>query len=482
MNRRDFCKASLAASVVAGLNPRVGEAARSAKKRPNVLYVFSDEHRACSLPGEPYNGALAPNLAQFARENLSLTNCISNYPVCSPYRGIFLTGTWPCQSGIVDNAIQLREDSGSIGKTFRDHGYYTGYIGKWHLSSNDKIFIPAGPGRQGFEDWHLWANTNPHFDKSFTFDPNTGQKVQPRGYNCTLMTDMALQFLKERKQEQGQKGEQPWFLVVSWNPPHPPYGDAPPDEMKRYDPAELAQRPNVKLAPERFRELQSEAHLRHAQQGYYAHISAVDREFRRILAALEENGQADDTIVVYTSDHGDMMGSHGYMQKRLPWEESCRVPFFVRYPGVTPRGKETDVLFSAIDIYPSLCGLAGIPVPAHCAGRDLSAAIRGHAISGPESSFLMHIQKLRASRGADKPAPLFRGVRTAQHTYAVADDGRWVLYDNREDPYQQHNLVADPSRARLRSELDGVVLEWLKKASDPFPYSGLLQRRSSYPS
>jgi len=478
MNRRKFCQQTVAASVAAGLNLFAGEPAHDAKKRPNVLYVFSDEHRACSLPGEPFNGAFAPNLAQFARDNLSFTSCISNYPVCSPYRGIFLTGSWPYKTGIIDNAIQLRDDAGSIGKTFRDHGYYTGYIGKWHLSSNDRIFIPPGPGRQGFEDWHLWANTNPHFDKSFTFDPNTGQKIQPHGYNCTLMTDMALRFLKEHKEEQGKKKEQPWLLILSWNPPHPPYDDAPPDEMKRYDPEKLAQRPNVELAPGRFRELQSEGSLRYAQQGYYAHISAVDREFSRILRALEENGQADNTIVVYTSDHGDMMGSHGYMQKRLPWEESCRVPFFVRYPGVTPRGRETDILFSAIDIYPSLCGLAGIPVPAHCVGRDLSAAMRGDAVSGPETSFLMHIQKLRASPAVAAVTPLFRGVRTSQYTYAVADDGRWLLYDNREDPYQQHNLIGDASRRALMNDLDGVVLEWLKRASDPFPYSQLVHRRS----
>lgn len=478
MNRREFCKQGVAMSVAAGLNPLLGEAEAAASKRPNVLYIFSDEHRACSLPGETYNGAFAPNLARFAKESLSFTSCISNYPVCSPYRGIFLTGRWPYETGIIDNSIQLKDDAGSIGKTFRDHGYYTGYIGKWHLSSNDTIFIPKGPGRQGFEDWHPWANTNPHFDKSFTFDPETGQKIQPKGYNCTLMTDMALQFLKERKEEQGKKQKRPWLLILSLNPPHPPYDDAPPDEMKLYDPVALALRPNVKLIPEHSRELRSEDQLRYAQQGYYAHISAVDREFGRILRALKESGQADNTIVIYTSDHGDMMGSHGYMQKRFPWEESCKVPFLVRYPGVTPHGRETDILFSAIDIYPSLCGLASVPVPAHCVGRDLSAAMRGRTVSGPETSFLMHIQKLHASGGEKNPAPLFRGVRTGQYTYAVADDGLWLLYDNREDPYQQHNLINDPSRTALMRDLDGVVLEWLQKASDPFPYSQFLSRRS----
>lgn len=474
MNRREFVTGGIATSLAAGFSPLSDAAESKARRRPNLLYVFSDEHRACSLPGEPYNEALAPNIAKFARENFSFRNCISNYPVCSPYRGILITGRWPYQSGIVDNRIQLPSHCGSIGEIFRDNGYHTGYIGKWHLSDNDSIFIPKGPARQGFEDWHVWANTNPHFNQSFTFNPATGEKIQPKGYNCTLMTDMAVKFLAERKGD-----DKPWMLVLSWNPPHPPFDDAPPEEMKLYDPAKLALRPNVTLDPSHGHALESKRTLRAEEHGYYSHITAVDKEFGRLLHALDETGEAENTIVVYTSDHGEMMGSHGYMGKRLPWEESCRVPFFVRYPGAAPARSESKILFSAVDIYPSLCGLTGIPVPAHCVGRDLSAAMRGRNISSPESVFLMHIQKLHASGGADNPAPLFRGVRTERHTYAVADDGRWCLYDNREDPFQQHNLVGDRGRAALMRELDGVVLDWLKKASDPYPFSSLLHRRSA---
>jgi arylsulfatase A-like enzyme len=477
MNRREFVRDSLAVSIAAGLAPVSGKGKVPKSKKPNVLFVFSDEHRACSLPGEAFNGAIAPNLAKFAKENLSFNQCISNYPVCSPYRGILMTGKWPYQNGIIDNNLQLPDESGSIGKIFRDNGYYTGYVGKWHLSSHDNLFIPPGPGRQGFEDWHLWANTNPHFDKSFTFDPNTGEKIQPQGYNATLMTDTAVKFIEQRK---ASSQSQPWMLILSWNPPHPPFDDAPKDEMRLYDPATMALRPNIKLNTGFTPIVKTEERLRGAQQGYYAHISAVDTEFARVLKALDDSGQADDTIVVYTSDHGEMMGSHGYQGKRMPNEESCRVPFFVRYPGVTPKAKQSDILFSAIDIYPTLCGLAGIAVPTHCMGHDLSGAMRGQKTTAPESVFLMHIQKNNASGGTDNAAPLFRGVRTSRYTYVVADKGRWVLYDNKEDPYQQHNLIADSSHNSLMHDLDGVVMEWMKKASDPFPYSSLLSKQSDY--
>jgi arylsulfatase A-like enzyme len=477
MNRRELVRDGLALSVAAGLGVRHGKGESSKPKMPNVLYVFSDEHRACSLPGEPFNDAIAPNLSRFAKENLSFNQCISNYPVCSPYRGILMTGKWPYQNGVIDNDLQLPDHSGSIGETFRDAGYYTGYVGKWHLSSHDNRFIPPGPGRQGFEDWHHWANTNPHFDKSFTFDPQTGEKIQPKGYNATLMTDTAVSFIKERS---ASAQTQPWMLILSWNPPHPPFNDAPPEEMKWYDPATMALRPNIKLNSGLAEIVTSEGRLRHAQHGYYAHISAVDAEFVRILKALDDSGQAENTIVVYTSDHGEMMGSHGYEGKRMPQEESCRVPFFVRYPGVTPKAKQTDVLFSAIDIYPTLCGLAGVPIPPHCKGHDLSAAMRGQKTAGPDSVFLMHIQKDNATGGRENAAPIFRGVRTSRYTYAVADNGRWILYDNREDPYQQHNLVADASRKALMKQLDGVAVDWMAKASDPFPYSSLLDKQSNY--
>ncbi len=459
ISRRDF---------VYGLSaPLAGRQTRP--RQPNLLFVFSDEHRACSMPGEPYNEAQAPNLSRFAREGISFRNCISNYPVCSPYRAMLMTGRWPFQTGIIDNALQLREEEVSLGRTFARNGYRTGYIGKWHLSPGDEAgrFIPKGPGRQGFDDWHVWGGTNAHFDKSFTFDPDTGARIQPKGYNCTLMTDTAVEFIRDHRRR-------PWMLMVSWNPPHPAYADAPTEQMKQYDPAHLFLRPNV--AGQRSGGLEA---LRQSLQGYYAHITALDAEMGRLLASLDETGQADNTIVVYTSDHGDMMGSQGYGGKRLPYEESCKTPFLVRYPGIVPARRSSDALLSTIDVYPSLCALAGLRVPGHCVGADLSGVMRGQASKAPESVFLMHIAKEHASGGLRHPAPLFRGVRTDRYTYAVAEDGRWCFFDNREDPYQMHNLIDDPAYAKRARDLDGLVLDWLKRAQDPFPYEKAGQKRSA---
>ncbi|MDE0627295.1 MAG: sulfatase-like hydrolase/transferase [Bryobacterales bacterium] len=134
-----------------------------APRRPNLLFVFSDQHRACSMPGEPYNDADAPNLARLASEGMTFRNCVSNYPVCSPYRGILLSGRWPHPTGIIDNNFPLRESEISLGETFRSSGYRTGYVGKWHLDATTPEGLrPEGDARHGFDSWRAWYRTSRH--------------------------------------------------------------------------------------------------------------------------------------------------------------------------------------------------------------------------------------------------------------------------------------------------------------------------------
>ncbi|MBI3695143.1 MAG: sulfatase [Acidobacteria bacterium] len=372
-----------------------------AAARPNLLFLFSDEHRAQSWPSE----VTAPNMARLATQGVSFSRCVSNYPVCSPYRAMLLSGRWPFSTGVVDNGLPLRAEETSLGKVFRDAGYKTGYIGKWHLGQ-EGVFQSS---RHGFDYWRPWYATNAHFDKSFYFD-DEGKKYVPRGYNATLMTDQALGFLERHRAD-------PWMLMVSWNPPHPNYRDAPTEQMKLYDPAGLPLRPNVTMKDARLERLRLD------WQGYNAHITAVDAELGRLLRKLDELRLAENTIVIYTSDHGDMMGSQGRMGKRLPHEESALVPFLARWPGHIPAGITRPEFLGTIDLYPSLCALAGVGAPKHCEGRDLSSSFLGGESRAPDSAFLMHIDKHGASGGIQNPAPIFRGVRTTRYTYAAGETG-----------------------------------------------------------
>ena len=498
MDRRQFLQGSAMTLVGAAASPAMGASAERGK--PNVLYVFSDQHRAMSLPGDDVNSMVAPNIDAFRRQNFSMERCISNYPLCTPYRGILISGRWPYQTGITRNNVPIGVDRVSLGQAFKDAGYRTAYVGKWHLQGNDRSFVPPGPGRQGFDDWHAWGNTNAHY-RSWTYDPDTGARIQPPGWNGTTMTDQAIEIL--RHQPKGQ----PWFMVVSWNPPHPPF-NPPKVDADLYPAENLKLRPNVRLslegktAPGPSRPLTSEAAMRQATQGYYGGITGIDVEFGRLLKALDDTGQAQDTIVVYTSDHGEMLGSQGRMSKQAPFEESCRVPFFVRYPGVTPQGRGSEALFAAIDIFPTLCGLAGLAVPQACAGRDLSAILRGQGGVSQDIVFLMNETPERAAdsddeeedgaaaghRGREGPGhidfvnlPSFRGARTDTHTYAVDPSGRWCLYDNIADPYQMKNLVRDPAQRPLIETFDAAIMRWLGKVGDPFPYAQAIRSYSTYP-
>ena len=260
-------------------------------RKPNLLFVFSDQHRACSLPGEPFNDAEAPTMARLASDGMTFRNCISNYPVCSPYRGILLSGRWPYQSGIIDNNHPLKESETSLGETFKTAGYRTAYVGKWHLDlpkDNGKRLKPEGDARHGFDYWRAWYATSRHMEGSYTFDPQSGERRAPKGYNATFMTDEAIEFID-------QQADDPWMLMLSLNPPHPIYTDAPQELMERYQRAHLQTRPNA------VEKLEGECVGRRSRPiaenlaGYSAHISAVDIELGRLLKRLDETGQADNT-------------------------------------------------------------------------------------------------------------------------------------------------------------------------------------------
>jgi arylsulfatase A-like enzyme len=207
-----------------------------------------------------------------------------------------------------------------------------------------------------------------------------------------------------------------------------------------------------------------------AYQGYHAHISAIDREIGRVLAAVEELGLVENTIIIYTSDHGSMFGSHKKDSKRHPEEESIRVPFLARWPKKFKPGLAPRQLFGTIDLFPTLCGLAGVNVPPTCHGTDLSRIFFGDDVPGPASQFIMHISnKKEYEKVADDPKAsvfraFFRGVRTPRYTYTVGVNGPWQLFDNEQDPYQLNNLVGTPAAAVAQKECAQMLDDWLAQA------------------
>lgn len=413
---------------------------------PNVLVLMPDQWRGMDLGCMGNREVRTPNFDRLASEGVAFTNAIANCPVCTPARSMLLTGRFPHATGTPVNDVPLPDDEITIAELLKAQGYRTGFIGKWHLEGGKRQpgFVPPGPRRQGFDYWAATICDHDYFHSHYFRDDPKPIPI-PR-YDALEYTDRGIEFLGTNKSD-------PFCLYVAWGPPHNPY-IAPPEFIKLYDAARLTMRPNwregVRLGS------------RQDVAGYYAAITCIDAEAGRILRALDDNGQAENTIVLVTSDHGDMLGSHGTSLKRKPWEESIRVPGLLRYPAqVGPRAR-SDLLFSHVDAAPTLLGLCGVAVPRNMQGRDLSAPILGRAAAQqPESVYLQIYTKTE-----QEEFPPWRGVRTRRYTYARSAERPWLLYDNQKDPHQARNLAGRPEHKKLEARLDGMVQEWFRATGD----------------
>jgi arylsulfatase A-like enzyme len=441
IGRREFLRrAAAGALVLSGCRTGSG-----ATRRPNVVYAFADEHRWQSLGFTETPTLRTPHLARLAEGGTSFTYAISNYPVCSPQRAIVMSGRWPWEQGVIDNGVPLAPTAPTLGTLFRDAGWATAYVGKWHLGG-----VRAEPF--GFEHSLIWTDDNEHWDRSY-YHPKDEEPVRSRGYNATGMTDQALAFIRTPR-------DRPFFLMLSWNPPHANMLDAPAEKLALYPAGSLPQRRNGRP----FDDPASDEW--HRFQGYHAHVSAIDDEVGRLVAALDEAGIANDTLLVYTSDHGSMLGAQGVWGKRQPYEESIRVPFLARWPGVVPAGRAVPALFGAIDVLPTLCGLAGVPVSSVARGRDYAPWLRGDTGPDPEAQLVMHLAKKAATGGEGHPAPLFHGLRTRRFTYAARADAPWILFDDERDPFQLTNLVAAPEARETLAAMRRLLADLRRTAGD----------------
>jgi arylsulfatase A-like enzyme len=442
----------------------------SAGRRPNVVFVMPDQMRAQALAPAEEGGCRTPNLDRLARDGIVMGNTLANSPVCCPARAVLLTGRYTHSNGMTANDLRLRESSWTLAKRFREAGYRTGFTGKWHLDGGPRMpgFVPPGPRRQGFEWWAANECSHSHFDTQYFRD--TPAPVPVRRFEPGAWTDLALEFLDESRRD-----GRPFFLCVWMGPPHDPY-KAPEEFARLYDPGRLKMRPNWRAGdgnpgPEQI------AH-------YNGMVSAVDEQVGRLTSALDQWGLGEDTILVFSSDHGDMLGSQGEILKRKPWEESIRVPGIVRWPGRIGAGRRETALWSHVDFAPTLLGLCGIEPRVRLQGADLSPVLLGKPGRGPDSAFFQIFGPFQGDR---TPAG-WRGVRTDRWMYARFRDKPWVLYDLEKDPYELENLAADPAARRVREQMEARLERWMRTTGDswssnwtyPVEDAGRLYKSSTY--
>ncbi len=456
-SRRHFLRSAALGAASAALGASLPEAARSASERPpekpNVVFIFADQWRAQSTGYAGNPDVKTPNLDRLAGESINFTNAVSGCPVCSPYRASLLTGQYWLTHGIFYNDKPLDPKATTIAKVYGKAGYETGYIGKWHIDGHGRTsFIPR-ERRQGFKFWKVLECTH-NYNKSLYYG-DTDVKRYWEGYDAVSQTREARKYIRTHA------NKSPFVLFMSWGPPHAPYQTAPEKYRRMFpDPDKIALPPNV---PNSLRKK-----AKQELAGYYAHIAVLDDCIAEILGTIKESGIKDNTILVFTSDHGDMLYSHGHTKKQKPWEESVRVPFMVRYPAAHGRkGKEVDMPINTPDIMPTLLGLSGIGIPESVEGRDFSGVIKGTESPDNDAALIscpVPFHQWGYRRGGRE----YRGVRTRRYTYTRDLNGPWLLYDNKMDPHQLKNLCNDPEYAQVQKKLEKMLTAKLKDTNDEF--------------
>ncbi|ATG50784.1 hypothetical protein CFK38_04035 [Brachybacterium vulturis] len=439
----------------------------------NLVLLIADQFRAqCVAPdGDPVP---TPHLDALAVRGVRCETALSSYPVCSPHRAMLISGQTPQENGVhlnVNSAtaasgVGLRSDAESWAAVMAAHGMATGWIGKWHLeppTAEDEIW---GEGRRddgkvwdafspperrfGFSHWYSYGCCDDHLRPHYwATDGGREDRIDVEQWSAAHETDRALRFLDEH-------GAGPFALAVSWNPPHPPFDQLPHGVHEQFAGRgeELLVRPNVTEG------IRAEA-ARVAPQ-YFTAVHEIDQQVGRIVEALAQRGLTEDTLVVFTSDHGTQLGSHGRLDKNVPLEESMRIPLIVGGPSHLAPGRSS-ALIGSLDMAPTLLGLVGLAdsIPARMVGEDLSPAILSHAGADPES-VVPFFHDEAAPDGLQQ-----RGLRTPTHMWVLsARSGEvWsTCHDLVADPFQLHPLE-DPAldralAARARELFARLEMPW----------------------
>ena len=452
------------------------------KERPNLVFVFADQMRADVLGYAGDTKAITPNIDNFAHDAMNFSSALSVSPVSAPYRSSLFTGKYISSTGMVINEINMNPNHRTLANVLNDNGYNCGYIGKMHLNDTHTRPIKKGPERMGFD--HYWAGysfNHMSYNAFYYTDDENGQevKVSLKGkYGPEEFTMLACDYM-----ERASKEDKPFAMFLSWNPPHDPWkqGNTAPDCYARFKDTEFSLPENFKEDPDPYMDRYSQEFFdghtawkdkfiygggyQETMRCYYAMVNSIDEQFGRVLAKLKELGIDDNTIVVFTSDHGEMFTSQGRMFKLTFYDEAARIPMLVRMPG----GKtgESDVLLNTPDIMPTILGMLGLSddIPEEVEGKDLSFVLKGGRGEKPEFAFMQGMGHTYQWKDGFE----WRAVRDHKFLYAkYLRDGKEVLFDLKKDPGQMNDVAGNPKyRRTLESYRDKMSLK-MAELNDEF--------------
>jgi len=444
---------------------------------PNIVYVFADQLRYNALGSSGNPVVKTPYLDRMAEEGMVFNQAFSSCPICSPYRAQLITGRYSHKNGVMDNEYALFDDQVTLHQALKNAGYRTAHIGKWHLG--------YGPyteeKRYGLD--YMYAHNCDHHYYNTTYFENEQGPFPTHGWSPEIETTKALEFIEDHLR---RSEDSPFSVHLSFAPPHNnvsyyydkghlPY-DIYPGEFNIHDPSTVLLSPNVPTPLAGF--------ARDEIADYYGNVASLDAQMGRIMDKLKELGIAENTILCFSSDHGDHLRSHGYgcpgdrwlhftkrANKATPHDEAIHIPFIIRYPEKIAGNGRTDVLFNSVDVMPTLLGLCGIEKPGGIQGTDLSHVFRRENGFEPDSVYLQILGPGWPHRG--RWVGYWRGVRNNRWVYArwyhpeQYEDGIW-LFDRENDPHEMINLAGNPGFAEIRNTMEDRLQQWISETDDPF--------------
>lgn len=446
-------------------------------KKPNLIYVYADQLRyfSCGYAGD--KKAITPNIDTLAQNSCNLFNAVSGHPVCAPYRASLFTGKYTTSTGMVINEIRLNPNHRSFAHELTDGGYETAYIGKWHMYANElgnhldpkNSFVPKGEHRLGFDGFFAhYGFHHEYYRDSAYYHLDTPEKIFAEGYEPDFMTDLAIDRIKVLS---GQ--DKPFAMFLSIGTPHDPWNEqnVPKENYDKFRNTEFT-------LPENYNS-ENDPHsdgwallfdydrpnITDWMRSYYAMVNNLDENIGKLIKAVDDLGLAEDTIFVFTSDHGELFGAHGRRAKNIFYEEAVRVPFLIRWGKNIPYG-ENGVCLNTVDIMPTLLSMMGLSYSSEVEGRDLSDAIMGKKNAfAPDGALMMG-----TGATADwEDGHEWRGFRTERYTYAIyLVDGEKHLYDNICDPLQMNNLAKDEAFTDVLADMEYKMKTEMERVNDKF--------------
>lgn len=468
-------------------------------RRPNLLIFYTDQQRWDALGSNGNQEIITPQLDRLASEGVGFRRHFVQNPVCMPSRVSFLTGQYPSRLGITHMGVPVPEDTVTAATLFSRSGYRCANLGKLHFLPHanrdhrdphpaygfDHLCISDEPGCYP-DAYHAWVSrvapdqidrlsvglppdrvaykqvlrledpiAHPEEGGRFDFKGARASRCTREVTHSAFVAEQTMDFLRENR-------DHAFFCIAGFYSPHAPWV-VPQAYLDQYDPDSLSlpaypeaidrKRPRAGGADELF----SDPQLRSARHGYYAMITEVDTQVGRILDCLDELDLTEDTIVVFTSDHGEWLGDHLRFGKGPPGDDAvARVPLIFRYPaGINRTGRMEDGLVEAVDVLPTLLDLAGIPVPGHLQGVSLAGGLTGDEPMGKEAALM---------EGSG-----WKNLRTDRYRYQIRSDGSESLWDLEQDPGEYCDRADHSDYRETLTAMRQALLQKLVAAERPSP-------------